>query len=125
MITHSTFEDFIVFLYVHISHADNNYDPSEMATIKKKMTTLFSKETDIEKKLYTTIRQYNSFDKSKLNELLKESFQHFTEKHGNSEGVFADLLEIIQADGKEVLSETKTLQSLKQIIDQHAEKNAV
>ena len=50
MVIHSSFKDFILFLYVHMSQADENYDPNEMATIKKKAHQLFQKETDIEKK---------------------------------------------------------------------------
>ena len=52
MVIHSRFKDFILFLYVHMSRADESYDPIEMATIKKKITGLFEKNADIEKKLY-------------------------------------------------------------------------
>ena len=41
MVIHSTFKDFILFLYVHMSRADENYDPNEMATIKNKIGGLF------------------------------------------------------------------------------------
>ena len=39
------------------------------------MNDLFSEGTDLEKKLYVTIREYNSFDKNKLTELLSDSIQ--------------------------------------------------
>lgn len=118
MMLHSTFSDFIVFLYVHMSHADNSYDPQEMATIKSKMQKLFPAGTDLEKKLYATIRQYNSFDKEKLPELLTESLRHFTDKHETNEQVFSDLRDIIHADGKVLPAETRSLESLKIMIDQ-------
>ena len=77
MIIHSSFADFLLFLYVHISEADHNYDPKEMYVIKQKMADLFPGDTDFEKKLYGTIRFYNTFDKSQLNDLLEDSFHHF------------------------------------------------
>ncbi len=78
MVIHANLPDFILFLYVHMSRADDSYDPTEMAAIKNKMNSLFSKGTDLEKKLYVTIREYNSFDKNKLTELLSDSIQHFS-----------------------------------------------
>lgn len=125
MILHSSFPDFILFLYVHMSHADSSYDPSEMATIKSKMKGLYPEGTDIEKKLYLTIREYNAFDKSKLGDLFEETLGHFDLDVPKKNNVYNDLYEIMQADGKVEKSETKTLETLKQIIDLHAEKKAI
>jgi uncharacterized tellurite resistance protein B-like protein len=120
MIIHKTLQDFIVFLYIHISQADNNYDPNEIATIKSKMKYLFPTGTDIEQKLYITIRQYNTFDRSKLNDLFKASVEHFGREGTLDPGVFADLNEIVLADGKVKADETRSLDKLRNIIDQHA-----
>ncbi len=124
MIIHSDFKDFILFLYVHISRADENYDPDEMQTIKKKIEGLVGKDADIEKKLYIAIREYNSFDKTKLTALFNDSFKHFS----NNENVlksnfYNDLNEIILADGKVQDAETKALSALKEIIELNSEKN--
>lgn len=121
MVIHSSFADFVLFLYVHMSHADNQYDPSELAAIKIKMTKLFPAGTDFERKLYLAIREYNSFDKSKLNELWKESFQHFGEAQQNN--VYTDMYEIVRADGRIDQSEAKALDTLKQIIRDLEEKS--
>ena len=40
--------------------------------------TLYAEGTDVEKKLYRTIREYNSFDKSKLNDLFEATLNHFS-----------------------------------------------
>jgi uncharacterized tellurite resistance protein B-like protein len=118
MVIHSTFKDFILFLYVHISRADDTYDPSEMATIKKKIEGLFEENTDIERKLYLAIREYNSFDRSKLTSLFKESFKHFRDdQRVLKNNFYSDLDEIMQADGQVVLAETNALQALKEIIE--------
>lgn len=121
MVIHSNFNDFILFLYVHMSRADENYEPNEMATIKKKINGLFEKGTDIEKKLYTAIREYNQLDKSKLHELLRDSFKHFSKDNRMVKGDFyKDLNEIMLADGKIEDSETKALNALRAIIDLNA-----
>jgi uncharacterized tellurite resistance protein B-like protein len=118
MVVHSSFADFVLFLYIHMSHADNNYDPNEMAAIKVKMKSLFPEGTNLEKKLYQTIRQYNSFDRSKLNELFNDSFRHFSkDKEVYANKVLADMQEIIIADGSVSQSETNVLELLKRIIE--------
>lgn len=106
-----------------MSQADNTYDPFEMAAIKIKMHELFPAGMDIEKKLYRTIREYNSFDKTKLKDLFEETFTHFKLHTPLKNKVYADLYEIIQADGKVVPAEARALETLKRLIDLHAEKN--
>ena len=117
MVIRATLADFILFLYVHMSRADDSYDPSEIAAIKVKMNTLFAEGTDLEKKLYGAIRKYNSFDKSLLTELFTESIEHFSKKSPVEADLFNDLSEIIQADGKLDPSEKNALNVLKRIID--------
>src|SRR5690349_6817726 len=115
---HNSLSDFILFLYVHMSQADSSYDPAEMAVIKSKMSKLFSEGIDLEQKLYTTIRQYNSFDKSKLKTLFQETLTHFSQQEAlQKNNVYEDLQEIIQADGKVDSDESKALDALKQMID--------
>lgn len=116
MVIHTTFADFVLFLYVHMSQADSMYDPKEMQVIKEKMQTLFPEGTDFEKKLYTTIRQYNSFDRSKLKELVEKTIQHFGKKDALKD-IYADIQDIFSADGTVDSSETRAFEALKQIID--------
>ena len=117
MVIHATLPDFILFLYVHMSRADDSYDPTEMAAINNKMNGLFSEGTDLERKLYVTIREYNSFDKNKLPELLSDSINHFTNDTAVDARLLNDLKEIIDADGKVDQSETNALEALRRMID--------
>lgn len=119
MIIHKTLQDFIVFLYVHISQADNTYDPKEMATIKSKMKRLFPAGTDIEQKLYTTIRDYNTFDRAKLGDLFRSSIEQFGKEGALDSAFHDDLNDIILADGKIKADETRTLDRLRNLLDQH------
>jgi uncharacterized tellurite resistance protein B-like protein len=120
MVIHDTFADLLLFVYVHMSESDHNYDPSEMAVIKEKMKKLFPAGTDLERKLYHTIREYNSFDKSKLHTLLADSFEHF-DKNGSSLKIdmIKDIKEIFTADGSINHDEAEALETLKEIIDHH------
>ena len=117
MIIHKTLSDFILFLYVHASHSDSNYDPSEMAVIKTKMTSIFPSGTDIERKLYSTIREYNAFDKTKLDDLFSTSIKHFkSEGMVKDNSIFTDMEDIIRADGKVDSSEKKALEVIAKLI---------
>jgi hypothetical protein len=123
MIIHSTFQDFIVFLYVHISRADDTYDPSEMATIEKKIGGLYDEDVDVERKLYVALREYNTFDRSKLATLFKASFEYFSEDQRILKNNFYDdLKEIMLADGKVELSESNALLALKELIELNSKK---
>jgi uncharacterized tellurite resistance protein B-like protein len=118
MVIHNSFPDFLLFLYVHMSEADSNYDPAEMALIKKKMHSLFPKGTDLEQKLYRTIRDYNNFDKAQLDELFKDTFDKFQGANPElRQNLFKDIQEIAGADGALNPSESKALETLKKIIE--------
>jgi hypothetical protein len=118
MVIHSTFPDFLLFLYVHLAHVDDAYDPKELSTIKSRMARLFPAGTDLEKKLYLAIREYNAFDRSKLDELCRDSFLHF---HANRDAevtaFIADAYTIMNADGQILESETQALQSLRKLME--------
>lgn len=84
------------------------------------MARLFPEGTDLEKKLYQTIREYNSFDKSKINDLCKDSFAFFNElEEAQSTGFFDDAQAIIDADGQVQKSEAEALQTLRKFMDKH------
>lgn len=118
MVIHSSFADFILFIYVHMSEVDQHYDPSEMDVIQKKMARLFPEEADFEKKLYATIKEYNAFDKEALHDLFVDSFRHFVkDEFKERHKVYSDLQEIMLADGKVESSEAQTLHLLREIID--------
>jgi hypothetical protein len=123
MVIHKSFQDFILFLYVHMSQADESYDPNELATIKKKIEGLFPTQTDVERKLYTSIREYNSFDKSKLTDLFEATFKHFNgDETVLKNNFYTDLNEIILADGKVMDAEAKALNALQSIIDLNSQR---
>lgn len=123
MVIHNSFKDFVLFLYVHMAHADGEFHESEVTLVRNKMVKLFHpEEVDIDAKLEEALKQYDSFDKSKLKVLFRDSFDHFTQvKFAQKYKVYSDMYDIIHADGRIDESETKALQELKEIIDINSE----
>lgn len=59
-----------------------------------------------------------TFDQSKLTELCKDTFSHFSQvKFAQKYKIYTDMYEIVNADGTIDESETKALEVLKKIID--------
>jgi len=121
MVIHNSFADFVLFLYVHMAHADGDLHVTEVKVIKEKMAKIFPNE-DADKKFTTALDEYNAFDKSKLNKLFHASFAHFnTVKFSQKYRVYGDMYDIIYADGKVEESEKRALDELKDIIDINSE----
>ena len=121
MVIHNSFADFVLFLYVHMAHADGDLHVTEVKVIKEKMAKLFPGE-NVDKKFAAALAEYNAFDKKNLNKLFHASFAHFdTIKFAQKYRVYGDMYDIIYADGKVLESETKALEELKDIIDINAE----
>jgi hypothetical protein len=118
MVLHTSFPDFILFLYVHIAHLDFSFDPDEITTIKAKMAKLFPEGTDLEKKLYQAIREYNDFDRSKINKLCAETLRHFKDQGATlPPQVFEDFRDIIMSDGQVHDLENRILTRIRQVVD--------
>jgi uncharacterized tellurite resistance protein B-like protein len=106
-----------------MAHADGEFHELELSLVKDKMTKLFHpEEVDLDSRLNEAINQYNAFDKTQLRILYRDTFDHFPNvKFAQKYKVYADLYDVINADGKIDESETKALNELKEIIDISAE----
>jgi uncharacterized tellurite resistance protein B-like protein len=121
MVIHNSFADFVLFLYVHMAHADGDLHVTEVKVIKEKMGKLYPGE-DVDKKFTVALDEYNAFDKKNLSKLFHDSFAHFdTIKFAQKYRVYGDMYDIIYADGKVLESETKALEELRDIIDINSE----
>lgn len=129
MVIHPTLPDFILFLYVHLAHVDDSYDPKELSVIKSKMKVLFPSGTDLEKKLYQSIRDYQKFDKAQLGELCADTISFY--QNNNQQlptRLLKDLQDIVNADGHIEKSEAEALAKLNGMLDYqntwaHADKD--
>jgi len=124
MVIHDSFADFVLFLYVHMAHADDDFHQTELGVIREKMSKLYPFDDKLEERLQFTINEYKSFDKTKLRALFKDTFMHFPNvKFAQKYKVYTDMYDIINADGKVDESETKAMNELKEIIDISAQAN--
>jgi uncharacterized tellurite resistance protein B-like protein len=122
MVIHQNFADFVLFLYVHMAHADKEFHQTELGVIREKMTKLYPFDDKVEEKLAFTVKQYEEFDKAKLKILFRDTFNNFPNvKFAQKYKVYTDMYDIINADGKIDESETQALNELKEIIDISAE----
>ena len=123
MVIHKSFADFVLFLYVHMAHADGEFLSLEKGIIIKKMSRILPNENNPDKKFEEAVSQYRSIDQSKVTTIIRDTFKHFDQiKFAQKYKVYTDMYDIINADGKVDESETRALDELKQIIDLGAEK---
>jgi uncharacterized tellurite resistance protein B-like protein len=117
MVIHSSLPDFVLFLYVHLAQIDESYDPRELAVIKSRMKTLFPEDTDLERKLYQAIREYQKIDKASIGKICADTIAFF--KQGGSQfspKLLKELEEIVKADGNLEQSEQQALDRLTEIL---------
>ncbi|MBP9927289.1 MAG: TerB family tellurite resistance protein [Cyclobacteriaceae bacterium] len=118
MVIHKTFSDFVLYLYVHMAFADGVLHPDEERVILEKMDKHFPIEGDHKKRLDEAVIAYKKIEDSKNHDIIKESFKHFDHiKFSQRYKIYADMYDIIHADGKVSEAETKAVDELKGIID--------
>lgn len=123
MIIHTSFSDFVLFLYVHMAHADGEFHSLEKGVVLNKMGKIYPNESNREKKFNEAVNQYQSYDHNQVKSIIKDTFLHFDQvKFQQKYKVYTDMYDIINADGKIDASETKALDELKEIIDMGAQK---
>ena len=118
MVIHKNFQDFVLFLYIYMAHADGEFHENEKQVILEKMKRLYPADEDFNKKFNEALHLYDDFDKKQLKTLFRDTFNHFSAvKFPVKYKVYTDMYDIINADGKVDESETKALNALKEIID--------
>lgn len=118
MVIHKTFSDFVLYLYVHMAFADGAMHPDEERVILEKMNKHFPIEGDHKKRFDEAVIAYQKMDPSKNHEVIKNSFKHFDHiKFAQRYKIYADMYDVIHADGKVDEAETKAINELKGIID--------
>ena len=101
-----------------MGHADGEFHAMEIGIIREKMGKLYPFSDKLDNKLDEAIQEYNDFDKADLKILFRDTFNHFTNvKFAQKYKVYADMYDIINADGKIEMAEEKALLELKEIID--------
>jgi len=123
MVIHSSFSEFVMFLYVHMAYADGSLHPDEQKVILEKMSKHFPTEGDHKGKFDAAVAAYKKMDASKVHGVIQDSFKHFDQiKFAQRYKIYTDMFDIINADGKVDESETKAMNELKEIIDLVSDK---
>lgn len=123
MVIHNSFNDFVLFLYVHMANSDGESHDLEKGVILNKMSKIYPAESNLDRLFEDAVKQYRGIEKSKVTEIIRATFKHFDHiKFAQKYKVYTDMYDIINADGKVHESETKALKELKQIIDIATEK---
>src|SRR3954468_11761225 len=116
MVLHSQFQDFILFLYIHMAVSDGTLHSSEEQVILSKMSKLFPNESDYKKKLEMALVEYKALDPIMTVNVIRESFLFFDKvTFAQKYKVYADMYDIVNADGKVEESEKNALTGLKEI----------
>ncbi|MFM9839992.1 MAG: TerB family tellurite resistance protein [Cyclobacteriaceae bacterium] len=125
MMLHNNFQDFVLFLYIHMALADHYLHPSEESVILDKMSRLFPTEADPKKKFDAAVKHYESLSHETAIETIRASFKHFDQvKFAQKYKVYTDMYDVINADGKVEEAEKIALDALKEIINMNAEAKA-
>ncbi|MBL7860582.1 MAG: TerB family tellurite resistance protein [Cyclobacteriaceae bacterium] len=118
MVIHKTFSDFVLYLYVHIANADGALHDDEQRVVLEKMDKHFPLEGDHKRRFDETVMAYKKMVNVDHHQIIKDSFNHFDHiKFSQRYKIYADMYDIIHADGKVSEAETKAVNELKEIID--------
>lgn len=124
MVIHNNFADFVLFLYIHMAHADGEYHPSEEEAILNKVPKLYPTEGDPVAKLKSAFTAYKEVKHEDIKNIIHDTFAHFSKiKFSQKYKVYTDMFDIVHADGKVHEAEERALKELKEIIDAGSEVN--
>ncbi|MGC4023320.1 MAG: hypothetical protein QM734_15935 [Cyclobacteriaceae bacterium] len=122
MVLHKQFQDFALFLYVHMALCDGSMHENEEIVVLDKMTKIFPTETDPKKKLLAAVAEYKSVEPALINTVIRDSFKFFDHvKFAQKYKIYTDMYDVVNADGRVEESERIALDALKGIIDMDAE----
>src|SRR5258708_20507639 len=98
MVIHTTFADFVLFLYIHMAYADGFFHHTEKELILEKMSKLFPSESDPRTKLERAEKDYLHLDSEKVSSIIYDSFMHFNQvKFPHKYKAYTDMFYIVHA----------------------------
>lgn len=118
MVIHENFRDFVLFLYLHMAHADGSMHQQEESVVREKMKKLFAEDDHLEEHFGRLLRQYRDCPQDQVQAIIRDSFDHFSSvTFAEKYRVYTDMYDIINADGRVDQSEKTTLDQLREIIN--------
>ena len=124
MVIHDNFQDFVLFLYLHMAHADGSMHQQEESIVREKMKRLFPEGEDLDAHFNRVLEQYRNSPKEQIPVIIRDSFDHFNSVTFSAKyRVYTDMYDIINADGRVDQYEKNALDQLREIINLGIETN--
>ncbi len=114
------YQGFIIFLLIHIGNSDYAMKGSEIEVILSKMEDYFPEVDDMDmlRNRFIFLKdEYEEMSDTDINHLIYHNYLKFRDQRINTERILNDLQEVIMADGLIHEKETKTLETIKKLLD--------
>ena len=95
---YDTYQEFILFLYIHIANSDYKFKIVEKEIILDKMKRLFPFQYDYKKFLSDITANYKALSQEEKESVLINNFKKFSTLNLDTEAILGDLLDIIYSD---------------------------
>ncbi|MFT4804021.1 MAG: putative tellurite resistance protein B-like protein [Marivirga sp.] len=116
----SAYQEFILFLLIHVGNSDYSLKSAEIEVILSKMEDYFPdiEESDELRSTFVNYQDnYQELNDSDINHIIYNNYLHYKDREINANRMLNDLNEVIMADGLIHEMETKTLESLKKLLN--------
>lgn len=113
------YEEFLLFLLIHIANADHMFKLDEAIVILAKMEDLFDTTDGVDKLLGIFMQmqdEYDSLSNEEIIKVIQSNFQKFDIQEEMADRLFNELYEVVNADGHIHENETKAIERIKQLI---------
>ncbi|HAA15489.1 MAG TPA: hypothetical protein DCE41_28815 [Cytophagales bacterium] len=114
------YEEFLLFLLIHIANADHMFKLDEAIVILTKMEDMFDTENGVDKLLSIFMQMQDNYDKlsnDEISEVIKENLVKFDIKDDLADRLFNELYEVVNADGHIHENETKAIERIKKLVN--------
>lgn len=114
------YEEFLLFLLIHIANADHMFKLDEAIVILSKMEDMFDTDNGVDKLLSIFMQMQDDYDKlsnDQILEIIKNNFGQFDIKDEMADRLFNELYEVVNADGHIHENETKAIERIKKLVD--------
>ncbi|MCC5921304.1 MAG: TerB family tellurite resistance protein [Cyclobacteriaceae bacterium] len=115
--TLNNYNEFLLFLYIHISESDFTAQRKEVELILEKMEFIFSENEDHYDIFMNMRENYEKLNFEEVEKVIMQTYDRYKLQYDKmSDKIFKDLYEIVLADGHVDQFETKALNRLKELI---------
>lgn len=115
-----SYQEFILFLLIHVGNSDYSLKGSEIEVILSKMEDYFPEidDMDILRSKFVSLKdEYDELSDTSINHLIYHNYLSYKNDSINADRIVNDLQEVIMADGFIHDQETKTMETIKKLLN--------